>query len=252
MIAVLQPDWPLYAARIGALSTLRSGGASSAPWAGGSGSSGGLNLGLHVGDREPDVLENRRRLRDLLPSEPCWLEQVHGSTVVDAAIAKGIARADASFSTTPGVVCAILTADCLPVLLADAQARVVGAAHAGWRGLAGGVLENTVQAMREAGAGELFAWLGPAIGPRNFEVGEDVRAAFIAGDAGAAAAFTARPGQPGKYLADLYALARRRLQACGVNAVSGGDRCTVAEPQCFYSYRRDGQTGRMATLAWLR
>ncbi len=252
MIPVLRPDWPAPAPPVGALSTLRAGGVSSGPW-GDLDGGGGLDLGLHVGDREDDVRENRRRLRALLPAEPAWLTQVHGATVVDAANAAGAPPpcADASFSNRPGVVCAILTADCMPVLLADVNGKVVGAAHAGWRGLAGGVLENTLQAMRDAGAGDIVAWLGPAIGPANFEVGEDVRTAFIAHDPSAVGAFAPRPGVSGKYLADLYALARLRLGAAGVTAIGGGGHCTVAEPQSFYSYRRDGVTGRMATLIWI-
>ena len=238
---------------MGALSTLRSGGVSHGAWGNGSGS-GGLNLGAHVGDEESAVRENRRRLGALLPSQPAWLTQVHGASVVDAAIAASAPtppEADASISTCPGVVCAILTADCLPVLFADMRGRVVGAAHAGWRGLAAGVLENTVHAMRAAGAGEILAWLGPAIGPANFEVGEDVLTAFVGQDPACAAAFVASPGQPGKYRADLYALARRRLFLHGVNDITGGDRCTVAESDSFYSYRRDGVTGRMASLIWV-
>ncbi|MDO8299687.1 peptidoglycan editing factor PgeF [Lacisediminimonas sp.] len=254
-MSVLRPAWLPKAPPVGALSSLRSGGVSRGAWGDGSGNGrGGLNLGLHVGDQEDNVLENRRRLGVLLPSQPAWLTQVHGATVVDAGAAVALAgppQADASISTRPGVVCAILTADCLPVLFADVQGKVVGAAHAGWRGLAAGVLENTVQAMRTAGAGEIVAWLGPAIGPANFEVGEDVRAAFAGQDAACATAFVARPGLPGKYLADIYALARRRLLLLGISGIAGGERCTVAEAASFYSYRRDGVTGRMASLIWI-
>ncbi len=255
MIPVLRPAWLPQAPPVGALSSLRSGGVSSGAWGDGVGNGrGGLNLGLHVNDREGDVLENRRRLGGLLPSQPAWLTQVHGASVVDASAAAVLAdppQADASISTCPGVVCAILSADCLPVLFADMQGKVVGAAHAGWRGLAAGVLENTVQAMRTAGAGEIVAWLGPAIGPENFEVGEEVRSAFTSQDPACATAFVARPGLPGKYLADIYALARHRLSSQGISGIAGGQRCTVAEAASFFSYRRDGVTGRMASLIWI-
>ena len=252
---LLRPDWPAPAPPVGALSTLRSGGVSSGVWGGIDASGdivgvGGLNLGAHVGDAVDDVRENRRRLAALLPSEPVWLTQVHGATVINAGAATPGVEADASISTAPGVVCAILTADCLPVLLADRHGKVVGAAHAGWRGLAAGVLEHTVTAMRTAGAGDIVAWLGPAIGPKHFEVGEEVRAAFVDPDPACAPAFAAT-AIGGKYLADLYALARRRLSLHGVMQVSGGDRCTFSEKQSFYSYRRDGVTGRMASLIWL-
>lgn len=270
-LQVIRPDWDA-PTEVGAFSTMRNGGISRAPYGDDSGG-GGLNLGLHVGDRPDDVLENRRRLSPLLsrpsrspqssgssgaprlPAEPAWLTQVHGTRVIDASLARGVdgpPEADASIATRPGVACAILTADCLPVLFCDAAGRVVGAAHAGWRGLAGGVLENTVAAMRAAGAADILAWLGPAIGPDNFEVGEDVRQAFAGLGRQALAAFQPFPGRPGKYLADIYALARLRLAALGVHRVTGGGRCTVAEAGLFYSYRRDRVTGRMASLVWLR
>jgi YfiH family protein len=160
---------------------------------------------------------------------------------------------DASISTVPGVVCAILTADCLPVLFADLGGKVAGAAHAGWRGLAGGVLEQTVAAMRAAGAGEITAWLGPAIGPDAFEVGPDVKAAFEAALPGQVDdAFRVHPDRPGKYFADIYLLARRTLARAGVTRVHGGGRCTATEADWFYSYRRDGVTGRQASLIWLK
>lgn len=236
----LSPDWPA-PANVRAVQTLRGGGCSPAPW-------DSLNLGDHVGDAPANVAANRAALRALLPAEPCWLTQVHGRVVVDAAAAAAGAEADAAFSRQPGKVCVVMTADCLPVLLCDRAGTVVAAAHAGWRGLADGVLEATIAAMGAA-PGELMAWLGPAIGPDNFEVGDEVRAAFVAQDPAAAAAFA--PGRPGKWLADLYRLARRRLQAAGVAAVHGGGHCTVAERERFFSYRRDGATGRMATLIWL-
>lgn len=235
------PDWPAPPA-VRALATTRHGGVSTGPYA-------SLNLGGHVGDDPGAVAENRRRLRTLLPAEPVWLQQVHGTRVVDAAApAGGIPEADAAFVRTPGIVCAVLTADCLPVLLCDAEGTAVAAAHAGWRGLAAGVLEETVGAMA-ADPGRLLAWLGPAIGPAAFEVGDEVRAAFTAGDQGAAAAFV--PGPPGKWFADLYALARRRLGRMGVTRVHGGGFCTFGESARFYSFRRERNTGRMATLVWI-
>lgn len=245
--------WPGLPAAIGALSTTRAGGVSVAPYDDGTGA-GGLNLGTHVGDDPQAVARNRALLRERLPADPVWLKQVHGTTVVDAADVHGTPdaiAADACISSRPGVACAILTADCLPVLLADADARVVGAAHAGWRGLAGGVLEATVAAMRAAGAGRLLAWMGPAIGPRQFEVGEDVREAFLHLGPGAGAAFHGLAGQDGKYLADLPALARLALAGAGVDAVAGGEHCTVSDSHRFYSFRRDRITGRMASLIWL-
>jgi YfiH family protein len=252
----LIPHWPDAPANIGALTTLRGGGVSGAPYDDGAGA-GGLNLGLHVGDRTADVLRNRALLAAQLPGRPAWLTQVHGSVALDAAtLAPGSAlEADASFSTASGVVCAILTADCLPVLLCDTEGNVVGAAHAGWRGLAGGVLGKTVEAMRAAGAGEILAWLGPAIGARRFEVGADVLRAFQDGardafEARAVTAAFAPGGQAGKYLADIYALARCMLRRDGVERVTGGEYCTVSEPTRFYSYRRDGITGRQASLIW--
>jgi YfiH family protein len=242
------PEWPHAPRNVRALSTLRGGGVSAAPYDDGAGG-GGLNLGLHVGDREPDVMENRRLLRAVLPAEPVWLEQVHGTRVVDAGNVSGIPQADAAIVAMKGTVCAVMTADCLPVLLCDTHGSVVGAAHAGWRGLASGVLERTVAAMHEAGAENILAWLGPAIGPQSFEVGAEVVDAFCAADSGAADAFVAA-GTAGKYLADIHALARRRLRACGVEQVSGGAWCTVRDSR-FYSFRRDGRTGRMASLIWL-
>ena len=191
---------------------------------------------------------NRALLSALLPSEPVWLNQVHGADVVDAGTVSGVPDADASFATTPGVVCAVLTADCLPVLFCDLSGQVVAAAHAGWRGLAAGVLGNTVARMRDAGAQQIQAWLGPAIGSRRFEVGVDVLQAFAGLDpAGRHFALQAN----GKYLADIYALARLALHACGVDLLAGGDFCTVEDAPRFYSYRRDGVTGRMASLIWI-
>jgi YfiH family protein len=254
---LIVPDWlgenERFADRIGALTTLRGGGVSGAPYHGAHLADGGFNLGLHVGDAAQHVAENRRRLRSIVPAPPVWLAQVHGTDVQDAALAEpgAMVQADASFSTARNVVCAIQTADCLPVLFCDANARVVAAAHAGWRGLAYGVLAHTVARMRAAGAGEILAWLGPAIGPQCFEVGPDVVNAFDAFDADADA-FSPLAGAPDKYLADMYWLARNALQRVGVTRVSGGDYCTVSDAQRFYSYRRDRVTGRIASLIWIK
>ena len=248
---VLVPHWPGLPASVGALSTLRRGGVSVAPYDDGQGG-GGLNLGVHVNDAPAAVAANRARLRDLLPAEPAWLTQVHGKTVVDAAQVQGAPEADASIATEAGTVCVIMTADCMPVLLADLNGKVVGAAHAGWRGLAGGVLEATVAAMRAAGAGEMTAWLGPGIGPRHFEVGAEVPPAFAHLGADAGDAFAPLAGKPGKFLGDLPQLARLALARAGVTAVHGGADCTVSDAARFYSYRRDRVTGRMASLVWIR
>ncbi len=233
-----------------ALATVRYGGCSIGPYGDGLGG-GGLNLALHVGDDEAGVMRNRALLREHLPAEPVWLNQVHGNVVVDAAEAQSGVAADAIIASKPGLVCAIQTADCLPVLFADEAGKVVGAAHGGWRGLATGVLENTVARMRNAGANNIVAWLGPAIGAQKFEVGEDVRQAFLPRHARAADAFRAIDAQSGKYLADIYMLARLLLQEVGVVDAAGGHACTVSDPT-YYSYRRDRVTGRMATLVWIR
>ncbi|RMC98560.1 peptidoglycan editing factor PgeF [Aquitalea palustris] len=239
---LLQAGWPAPAA-VRTLLTTRQGGVSQPPY-------DSFNLGTHVGDQPEAVAANREQLRLLLPDEPAWLNQVHGTNVVDAAeIGETLLDADASFSRQPGKVCVVMTADCLPVLLCDDAGSVVAAAHAGWRGLCDGVLEAAVSATAVAPA-TLMAWLGPAIGPDAFEVGAEVRAAFIACDPAAAAAFT-DIGE-GKYLADIYQLARQRLAAAGVSRVYGGDYCTVIERERFFSYRRDGVTGRMASLIWLQ
>ena len=219
--------------------TTREGGVSDAPWA-------SLNLGDHVSDDPAHVAANRARLRQQLPSEPGWLKQVHSATVVEAGA--DLPEADASFSRQAGIVSAVLTADCLPVLFCDRAGIVVAAAHAGWRGLAGGVLEATVAAMKVP-PDDVLAWMGAAIGPQAFEVGDEVRQTFVAQLPGAAAAFV--PQTQGKWLADIYLLARIRLNGIGVQAVYGGGRCTFNEPESFYSYRRDGLTGRMASLIWL-
>lgn len=247
---LLIPEWDELPPNVGALSTSRRGGTSLAPYDDGKGR-GGLNLGGHVGDDPQHVADNRRRLATILPASPVWLTQVHGTHVVNASAIRSPVEADAAICTLPNVVCSILTADCLPVLLCDTAGKVVGAAHAGWRGLAQGVLENAVEAMRQAGAEEITAWLGPAIGPQAFEVGSEVREAFMAKQPEAVQAF-APAGEPGKYLADIDAMARLRLHALGVSQVRGGGFCTVADKDRFYSYRRDKTTGRMATLIWLK
>jgi YfiH family protein len=253
---MLVPHWPDLPANVGALATTRDGGVSAAPYDDGNGA-GGLNLGTHVGDDAAAVAQNRALVAAHLPATPVWLSQVHGIAVVDAATVAGEQPvADASIAAHAGLVCAVMTADCLPVLLADLDGKVVGGAHAGWRGLAAGVLGATVQAMRDAGAGEITAWLGPAIGPAAFEVGEDVRSAFLAAIASSpdevAAAFVPYPERAGKYLANMNTLATLMLADVGVTRVHGGEHCTVTEADRFYSYRRDGVTGRQASLIWIK
>lgn len=249
---LLIPDWPGLPSNVGAVCTTRAGGVSLAPYDDGAGG-GGLNLGVHVGDDPAAVRENRARLRAFLPSDPAWLTQVHGTRVMDAAACGEVPEAaDASMATGADVVCAIQTADCLPVLFCDVAGRVVGAAHAGWRGLSAGVLENTLAAMRAAGAGDIMAWMGPAIGPQRFEVGEEVVLAFVARNPTSTSAFQPIAAAPGKYLADIYRLARLVLRGVGVEQVVGGGLCTVSDVRRFYSYRRDKTTGRMASLIWLK
>lgn len=191
---------------------------------------------------------SRSKLRARLPAEPCWLKQVHGVRVVNAAGAAAGVEADASFTTGRNVVCAVMAADCMPVLLAGERGEAVGIAHAGWRGLCAGVIEATVAAMGLP-ASRLLAWLGPAIGPSAYEVGAEVRAAFLARDARAEAAFA--PSRPGHWLLDLYAVARQRLAGLGVTRISGGGYCTASDPALFYSYRRDAAAQRMAAAIWL-
>ena len=251
----LKPDWgaPVH---VHACSTLRSGGVSRAQWGGAGGSADGLNLALHCGDANEDVLANRALLREQLPAEPLWLEQIHGTTVHDAdlLLPEGgavLPRADAAMTARAGVVLAVLTADCLPILFTNASGSVVGLAHAGWRGLAGGVVQATVDALAERTHDhQWLAWLGPAIGPSHFEVGMEVRDAFVDQDPGAAAGF-AGTANPEKCYGDLFWLARRRLEQAGVTKISGGGLCTVSDPARFYSYRRDRMTGRMASLIWI-
>lgn len=256
----VEAEWPAPSG-VRAISTFRSGGVSGAPYA-------SLNLGDHVGDSLESVAENRRRLRAAagLPAEPAWLAQVHGTTVADldaaadldgkvkgsggpANLAPGpVGPADAAFTRRRGRVCAILTADCLALVLTADSGDLVAAAHAGWRGLAGGVIESTVQALPVAPE-KLMAWLGPAIGPKHFEVGAEVREALLGGDPGADAAFATNAR--GRYMADLGALARRRLATLGVSRIYGGGQCTYADGGRYFSHRRDGATGRQATLIWL-
>ncbi|MFC4788105.1 MULTISPECIES: peptidoglycan editing factor PgeF [Giesbergeria] len=262
------PDWPA-PAHVQALCTSRAGGVSAAPY-------DSLNLGDHVGDLPEDVHTNRKRLQTALQAhlpaaQAVFLRQVHGTHTVDldAGLSDGIC-ADACVATMPAKVCTIMVADCLPVLLTDLQGRAVAAAHAGWRGLADGVLESvfdafctrllheTTPANRWALAQSTLAWLGPCIGPLAFEVGEEVRAAFCAHDSRAALHFQPQTDRPGKYLADLAALARQRLQALGIRQISGNDStstwCTVGNPSRFFSHRRDaialGGSGRMAVCVW--
>lgn len=250
---VLRPDWTPHP-RVRSLTTLRAGGVSAGPFGLADGTAGGLNLGEHVGDDPAAVRENRERLQRLLPGPVRWLSQVHGVSVHDAdgPAPAAAPQADAAVATTPGTVLAVMTADCLPILLADARGRGVAVAHAGWRGLAAGVAEAAVDALR-ARVGDdapVQAWLGPAIGPTAFEVGDEVHDAFVGLDAGAAAAFVPGPA-PGKWWADLASLARARLAARGVHDVAGGTLCTVSDASSFYSHRRDRRSGRFASLLWI-
>jgi YfiH family protein len=242
-MAWILPDWPA-PPEVRALSTQRGGGVSAAPFE-------SLNLGAHVGDNPEAVAENRRRLRTAvrLPAEPVWLSQQHGTNVLDLDGAHdAAARADASCTRRLGRVCAILTADCLPVLLASDSGAGVAAAHAGWRGLAAGVIEATVRALALPPQ-SLLAWLGPGIGPAHFEIGPEVREKLLRADPEAEGVF--ERNVRGRYLADLAALARRRLERLGIGRIYGGDACTYAAPEDYFSYRRDGRTGRQATLIWL-
>jgi len=233
----IQPEWPA-PAHVFAASTTRVGGISEGPYA-------SLNLGAHVGDDPGTVRQNRGILKDALrlPAEPLWLEQVHGNEV----LGKEGSCADARV-VGAGQVAVVMTADCLPVLFTDLAGTQVAAAHAGWRGLEAGILENTVLTM-QAEPPEIMAWLGPAIGPDAFEVGDEVREAFLRHDANAAEAF--RPSPAGRWLADIYLLARQRLASVGIKQVYGGDLCTYSDEERFFSFRRDRETGRMASLIWI-
>ncbi len=235
---MIYPNWPAPAS-VHAFMTTREGGISLPPF-------DGFNLATHVGDDPAAVAQNRAILRQYLPAEPLWLNQVHGTGVIDTGRATAGCEGDAAVSFVANEVCAVMTADCLPVLFCDATGAVVAAAHAGWRGLAAGVLEVTVARMGVAPGGVL-AWLGAAIGPHQFEVGDEVRAAFVGCHPAATDAFV-RHGE--RWLADIYALARIRLESAGVTRIYGGGLCTVSDATRFYSYRREGQTGRMASLIW--
>jgi len=234
------PDWPA-PSNVRALQTTRAGGYSKGPYH-------GLNLGDHVGDDPLVVAANRQLLTDFVPTEPVWMRQVHGIKVIDAAMASCLPEADAAFARVPDTVCCVMTADCLPILLCNVEGSAVAAVHAGWRGLQQGVIEAAVTSMQTA-APYLMAWLGPAIGSQAFEVGDDVRGSFIKADGTSTQVFTAR--ENGKWLADIYLLARLRLQAIGVERIYGGGFCTSTDEQRFYSYRRERVTGRMATMIWI-
>lgn len=232
------PDWPA-PANVKAIQTTRLGGYSVAPY-------GSLNLGLHVQDDGLAVAKNRQLLSDYLPSQPVWLNQVHGVEVIDVTKSLCVQDADASFSKNKNVVCVTMTADCLPVLLCNQQGTAVASIHAGWRSLCDGVIEATIK-MMGVESEELMAWLGPAIGPDAFEVGSEVREAFIAQDAQADQAFKAYGD---KWLGDLYGIAKQRLNKQGLNKIYGGGECTYSTPSRYFSFRRDGLTGRMATMIW--
>ena len=237
------PDWPAPAG-VRCLVTTRHGGTSQGVYS-------SLNLGTHVGDDPGAVASNRAIVMAPIGGRPVWLDQVHGTRVIDASDfveSDQPPQADAALTRKDGVACTVMTADCLPVLFCDDAGSVVAAAHAGWRGLLAGILEETVAAM-DVPAKSLMAWLGPAIGPNAFEVGDEVRTAFVAVDENAVSAF--RPSPSGKCLADIYLLARQRLAGQGITRVFGGSFCTVSDPERFFSYRRDGQTGRMVSMIWL-
>ncbi len=242
LMSWILPEWSA-PPRVKAVSTLRAGGVSRGPFA-------ALNLADHVGDAWGDVQRNRAILAEQcgLPIEPSWLRQVHGRAVTRAGEGASRVTADAAIADRPGRVCVVLTADCLPVLLCDRAGECVAAVHAGWRGLAAGIIEATVAQLGRTPS-ELIAWLGPAIGPDAFEVGPEVRARFLATDPGAVVAF--RAGRADRWLADIYQLAQRCLRALGIERIYGGELCTYSDPRRFFSYRRDGTCGRMATLIWL-
>ncbi len=241
------PDWPA-PANVRSLQTTRNGGVSTGPFA-------SLNLGNHVQDDPLHVAHNRQLLSQFVPSEPVWLNQVHGIDVIDAANADCVPNADASFTTRHNTVCVTMTADCLPILLCDSAGTVVASIHAGWRSLCDGVIEATITKMLTSSnvkAGHLMAWLGPAIGPTAFEVGGEVRAQFIAKDAQAESAFQSHGNE--KWLGNIYSIAAQRLNNLGVSRIYGGQQegfCTVSDSARFFSFRRDNVTGRMATMIWL-
>ena len=251
-INLIEPSW-VAPQQVKAFSTTRHGGVSKPPF-------NTLNLGLNAGDDSVDVLHNRSIVRSHLPTEPLWLKQIHGVTVSTPASRNASTdkpfEADAAVTNIPNEVLAILTADCMPVLFASKGGEVIGAAHAGWRGLSSGILENTLQEMLAISPGlspkDIVVWMGPAIGPTAFEVGEDVLQAFAAqGQTISSKAFTPIAGSPGKYLANLYLLARERLRSLGIEQIDGGDFCTFSDSERFFSYRRDKETGRFASLIWI-
>lgn len=265
-LSLIQPDWPDLPVNVHAFSTTRQGGYSGAPYGDSLGGLG-LNLGDHVGDDLSLVLQNRALLNTLMPSDVTFLSQIHGNIAVDASRLKqqlpAQVEADACYTQENNVVCAVLTADCLPILLASLDGQFVAAIHAGWRGLAGSIIENTIQLAREQGASELTAWLGPAIGANAFEVGQDVYLAFSkkilqldrfmrvrSMNAGSITAHAMTTGLTQKYDMDIYGIAREILNQQGVQRVYGGEYCTVTQGEYFYSYRRDQCTGRMANLIW--
>jgi len=243
-LSFITPDWPA-PPRVKALQSTRLGGVSEGHYA-------GLNLALHVGDDPTSVVANRERLRAHLPSEPRWLKQTHGTqvAVLTPALERASLEADAAYTRHSNVVCAVQTADCLPILLCDREATVVAAEHAGWRSLCAGLIEATLRKLSMP-PDSILAWLGPAIGPTAFEVGGEVYKAFVDAKTEAASAFMVAHPSSRKYLADLYALARQRLRNAGITAIYGGNFCTYKDEERFYSYRRNGVTGRMASLIWL-
>lgn len=239
----LQPNWPA-PQNIRAFTTLRQGGVSQAPY-------NEFNLAQHVHDNPQHVTLNRALLKEKLnlPAEPVWIEQTHSTIALTAQPSHRNCEADATFTTETNQVSVILTADCLPILLCSIKEPFVASIHAGWRGLANGIIESTLAASQQ-NSHHLIAWLGPAISAAHYEVGDEVRNYFLNADSMAETAFT--PSLKGRWLANLYALARLRLAKAGVSEVYGGDYCTFSDPQRFFSYRRDGsQTGRMATLIWI-
>lgn len=247
-LSLFLPQWPNLPPNIRAFTTTRVGGLSVAPYGDRQGG-GGLNLGSHVGDDPLAVSANRAKLNALLPTPAIFLSQVHGDLCVDVGMAVEGQVGDACFSFQEKQVCAVLTADCLPILLCDLSGNCVAAVHAGWRGLAGRIVENSIAQLRKQGAGELTAWMGPAIGANAFEVGADVLQAFSQKLGNVDQHFT-QIKDSNKYLADMFGLARQTLALCGVSAVYGGQYCTVNDSANFYSYRRDGVTGRMGSFIW--
>ncbi|MFW5431284.1 MAG: peptidoglycan editing factor PgeF [Methylophilaceae bacterium] len=237
--SLIVQKWPA-PTNVRSIQTTRTGGISTAPY-------DSFNLGDHANDNPHHVAHNRQLLSDLVPTEPVWLNQTHGVQVIDAALSTCIETADASFTTNTNIVCVTMTADCLPVLLCDKAGTVVASVHAGWRGLCDGVIEEVVKSM-PVSACELMAWLGPAIGPGAFKVSEEVREKFAAQDRQAVSAFKPHGD---KWLGDLYLIARQRLQSLGITGIYGETLCTYSNPDQFFSYRRDGDTGRMATMIWL-